>query len=77
MGITAYIFLPTIMSYVSRKKNRVVIALVNILLGWTLIGWVVAAIWACMEDKENDFGLIVHSPSRLEHSHGVHPPTTA
>jgi Superinfection immunity protein len=28
-------------------RNRVAISVTNLLLGWTLIGWVVAFIWAC------------------------------
>lgn len=38
--------LPTLLAW-SRKVNNVSqIALVNILVGWTLIGWVVAIVWA-------------------------------
>lgn len=43
-------FLPTIIALVKKKKNKGAIALVNILLGWTLIGWLWALIWSVMND---------------------------
>ncbi len=41
-------FLPSI---VGRKKNNVAaIVMLNVLAGWTFIGWVVAMVWACTKD---------------------------
>ena len=41
-------FLPTILG---RHKSDVMgIFLVNLLVGWTVIGWFVALIWACSAD---------------------------
>jgi len=45
LGIALY-FLPTIIAAVRHKKDIVGIVLVNIFLGWTFIGWIVALIWA-------------------------------
>ena len=39
-------FLPTIIGAVRKAPNIAVIALVNVLLGWTIIGWVVALVLA-------------------------------
>lgn len=38
--------LPTIEAKLKRHPNIVSIALVNLFLGWSLIGWVVALVWA-------------------------------
>ena len=42
-------FLPSIIG--KDKKDALGIFLVNLLLGWTLIGWVVALLWACAADR--------------------------
>lgn len=48
VGLIIY-FLP---SFIGRKKrNATAITVLNILLGWTFIGWVVALVWACTKDK--------------------------
>ncbi len=39
-------FLPTIVAALRNSRNVVGIFLVNLFLGWTVIGWVVALIWA-------------------------------
>jgi hypothetical protein len=43
-------FLPSIIAMCKRKRNDVAIGVMNLLLGWTGIGWVVALIWACTND---------------------------
>lgn len=39
-------FLPTITAYRNNHHNKEAIAIVNISLGWTLVGWIVAMAWA-------------------------------
>lgn len=39
-------FLPTIGAVMEKKENTAAIFLVNLLLGWTFIGWVIALVWA-------------------------------
>lgn len=39
-------FLPTILAFGKGHHNRAAIACLNVLLGWTLLGWVVALVWA-------------------------------
>ena len=39
-------FLPTIIAAVRRTRNFGWIFTINFFLGWTLVGWVVALIWA-------------------------------
>lgn len=49
--LTALYFLPFLIGY--NKKNAMAIFTLNLLLGWTLIGWVVALVWAVSKDKED------------------------
>ena len=50
VGLALYL-LPTIIVLARRKKNVVGPILVNVLLGWTVIGWIVALIWALTIDE--------------------------
>jgi hypothetical protein len=50
VGLALY-FLPTIIVLARRKKNVLGPILVNVLLGWTVIGWIVALIWALTVDE--------------------------
>ena len=49
--IVAYL-LPTIVAAARSKDNLLAIAALNILLGWTLLGWVVSLVWALTKDRE-------------------------
>ena len=42
----ALYFLPTVIAVVRHHRNLVAIILVNVFLGWTGVGWLVALIWA-------------------------------
>ena len=48
VGLALY-FLPTIIAAARHAKNLVAILLVNILLGWTGLGWVVALVWSFVD----------------------------
>ncbi|MFV8333671.1 superinfection immunity protein [Flavobacterium sp. XS1P32] len=48
--ILALYFLPSIIGYSHRNFGS--IFLLNLLLGWTVIGWIVAIIWAVSNDKK-------------------------
>lgn len=43
-------FLPSIIALARSKRDIVAIALLNFFLGWTMIGWVVALVWALKTD---------------------------
>jgi hypothetical protein len=43
-------FVPSIVALVKKKRNTGAIVLVNVLLGWTVIGWIVALVWAVTND---------------------------
>lgn len=39
-------FLPTIVARAQRNHQVVAIFVLNLLLGWTVVGWIVALVWA-------------------------------
>ena len=39
-------FIPTIVAYSRNHRNALAIFILNLFLGYTLVGWVVALIWA-------------------------------
>lgn len=43
-------FLPTIVALVRHKRNTLSIFLLNLFLGWTLAGWIIALVWASTVD---------------------------
>lgn len=43
--------LPTILAW--KKKHRISIVLLNLLLGWTVLGWVGALVWALVDTPAN------------------------
>ena len=52
LGLFIY-FLPTYIASKRKHSNKASIILVNILLGWTFIGWVVAIVWAVSSQNSN------------------------
>jgi hypothetical protein len=49
IGLLIY-FLPTIVASNKHKRNAASIFVVNLFLGWMLIGWVIALAWAVAKD---------------------------
>jgi hypothetical protein len=39
--------LPGIVALLRHHHNTLAIALLNLLLGWTVLGWIIALVWAC------------------------------
>lgn len=46
--------LPTVIAYARDIPRRQTIAIVNIVFGWTLIGWVAAFIWAMRAETASE-----------------------
>ena len=44
-------FLPWAVAATRGKSNAAAIGLLNFLLGWTLIGWIIALVMACGSDR--------------------------
>ena len=52
LGFIAY-WVPTLAANSNRHRNRAAIGMLNLFLGWTFIGWVVALVWADTDNCEN------------------------
>lgn len=50
--LLACYFFPTFVAMGRWHRNRAAIAVLNIFLGWTGLGWVAALVWACTSDTE-------------------------
>ena len=48
-GFVMY-FLPSIIALVRSKRDTLAIFLLNLFLGWSAIGWIVALVWAVKHD---------------------------
>jgi hypothetical protein len=46
--LLALYFLPTIIAGVRSHRNTLAIFIVNLLLGWSLLGWIAALVWSVM-----------------------------
>jgi len=48
--IIALYFLPTMVACNGHKKNKDAIMVLNLLTGWTFIGWLIALVWSFTKD---------------------------
>jgi len=48
IGFFALYLLPSIVARKRRHPNETAIVVLNVLAGWTFIGWVGALVWACV-----------------------------
>lgn len=48
--LTLGYFLPTTIAVIRKRSNTMAIFVLNLFLGWTLIGWVIALVWAVATD---------------------------
>jgi len=46
--------IPTLVAWYRAHHNRPAIILVNLLLGWTVLGWIAALIWAVTNPPPKD-----------------------
>lgn len=51
--LIALYFAPTITAYQRKTKNKAQVAVINVFLGWTLIGWVIALAMSYSGNKED------------------------
>jgi Superinfection immunity protein len=52
IGLAIY-FIPTFIAFVRRKKQIVAILLINLFLGFTVLGWVGALVWAVIREDSD------------------------
>ena len=46
--IFALYFIPTLIAFLRQHKNKLAIFILNLFLGWTVLGWVVSLVWSVM-----------------------------
>ncbi len=49
-GFVLY-FLPAIVALLRERHDKLSIFLANLFLGWSVIGWIVALVWACKSER--------------------------
>lgn len=54
MVLFAVYWLPSIFAYRRHHRDKGSILLVNLFFGWTLIGWIIALIWAASGNVEEE-----------------------
>jgi len=54
MAIVLIYILPTLIAFSREHPRRQDVAVVNILLGWTLIGWIAVFLWASLAHVEDE-----------------------
>lgn len=45
-------FIPTMVASANERRNIGAIFALNLFLGWTLVGWVLALVWSLCKDEE-------------------------
>ena len=50
LGALAIYLLPSLVAAARGKINSSAIFVLNVLLGWTVLGWIIALVWACTHD---------------------------
>lgn len=55
IALAAIYFIPAIVAHDRRHHNRYAIYALNLLLGWTVLGWIAALVWAltAVQDAEH------------------------
>jgi Superinfection immunity protein len=72
IGVMIY-FLPSILAVVNHRRNSATIVVLNILLGWSFVGWIAALVMALMKEPLPVQVVHVH-----EHVYSpAHPPGTS
>ena len=64
-----FYFIPTFVAINKNHPQCFPIEIINLFLGWSLLGWVVALVWACMENNtksENISGNKYENLSKLQ-----------
>lgn len=54
----AMYFLPAIIAHHRRHVSSGAIVLVNLLLGWSIIGWIVCFAWACSGNTRREIVIL-------------------
>ncbi len=50
-GFAVY-FIPALIAFIRHHRRKLAILVLNILAGWTVLGWVGALIWALVSERK-------------------------
>jgi len=59
-------FAPSIVADRRGRRNVLLLALMNALLGWTIVGWLVTLYWAFHRDSPKNVDRIVRTQTRMK-----------
>ena len=45
-------FVPTIVAIIRHTRNVMRIVLLNIISGWTILGWIIALVWSFHDERQ-------------------------
>jgi hypothetical protein len=51
IGVLVFYFIPAITAAI-RQRQPVAIFILNLFLGWTVLGWIIALIWAATNERQ-------------------------
>jgi len=63
-------FLPALIADRRHRADLLIIALFNALVGWTVIGWLLALVWSLQRNPPQDLAAQVQQRQRLLHKLG-------
>ena len=49
-----FYFLPIIVAFMRKHNNCLAIFMLNLFLGWSFVGWVIALVWACSNTQNKE-----------------------
>lgn len=52
LSVVFFYLLPSIVAAGRHHRNASAICMMNLLLGWTFLGWVISLVWACTANVE-------------------------
>ena len=70
--VAAFYFIPTIVAFVKKTPNKISVLVINLFLGWSFIGWVVALAMA-LRDSPAPQQVIVYTSLERSRSKLNHP----
>lgn len=53
VGAGAFYLLPSTIAFAKRHRNREAVLALNVLAGWTIVGWLIALVWATYPDPSS------------------------
>jgi hypothetical protein len=65
--LAAVYFIPAVVAYNRRHHNAHAIFMLDLLLGWTLLGWILALVWACTRPQPAGAQVVERPRPRLSH----------